>query len=70
MGDHPYSTEYAKSSRSKCRGCTDNIEHGLLRIGVTINSQVCDLRLELFSRENVKNAKNVDPTCIQSVMYL
>ncbi|XP_059481623.1 poly [ADP-ribose] polymerase-like isoform X2 [Neocloeon triangulifer] len=33
--DHPYSAEYAKSGRSKCRGCGECIEHGLLRFSIS-----------------------------------
>lgn len=39
--DSPYRVEYAKSSRSKCKGCKIGIEKDHLRLAVMI--QVCKI---------------------------
>lgn len=38
----PFSVGYAASSKSKCRGCNENIEQGMLRIGKMIQSKNFD----------------------------
>lgn len=37
--DRPYRVEYAKSNRSKCKGCKESIEKDHLRLAVMV--QVC-----------------------------
>lgn len=32
----PFKTDYAKSSRSKCKGCKNQIDQGLLRLAVMV----------------------------------
>jgi len=39
----PYRAEYAKSGRSKCKGCKEGIEKDHLRLAVMI--QVCQYHL-------------------------
>jgi len=43
IDESPYRTEYAKSGRSKCKGCKEGIEKDHLRLAVMI--QVCQYHL-------------------------
>ncbi|KAL5008564.1 hypothetical protein ScPMuIL_014145 [Solemya velum] len=42
MGDFPYRGEYAKSSRSSCKGCRGTISQDSLRLAVMVQSPVFD----------------------------
>lgn len=42
MEDLPYKSEYAKSSRSSCRGCKSKIESDTLRLAVMVQSPMFD----------------------------
>lgn len=40
--DFPYRADYAKSSRSSCKGCKKGIEQGVLRLAVMVQSPMFD----------------------------
>jgi len=49
--ESPYRAEYAKSGRSKCKGCKEGIEKDHLRLAVMI--QVCQLCQYLYQKHNL-----------------
>ena len=66
------SLEYAKTSRSKCKNCKQNIEKNQIRIGTKIKMQGHNSIQwkHIFCFNPARKFKNIDPYCINGFSNL